>query len=1001
MRFNSIVLVFSLICFASAAHAQLFSFPPTILGAQTYTTNENVPVTVDLNDLTVIDLDNLFYPAGFTLTLYAGANYTIDGPQIIPDKDFVGNLKVPVTVNDGENESAPYDLTVRVLEVPNVVPQITGQRELTTTEGVAITILLTDLTVTDPDNTFPDDFELKVSNGPNYKRNGFRVTPDDGFIGTLLVPVTVNDGEDESDEFELKITVGETPNTAPIIVGQKALSTRQTVPITIALGDLSVTDPDDTYPADFTLTVYEGSNYTFMGTIVTPAASFSGALKVTVSVNDGAAESDKYELTIDVVPNVVPQITAQKTLSSLQNTAITIKPGDITVVDGDNNYPSGFTVTIAGGEHYTFTGLTVTPEASYIGDLIVPITVNDGISSSAPFNLTISIVEPANTAPVISGQDVLSVPEDNSIALVLGNLKVIDPDDVYPTGFTLTIRPPASNAKYTVNANRIIPAENFSGELSVPVTVNDGRDESAVFNVIINVTAVNDAPVITAQKTLSTYINTPITLEVSDFTISDPDDTQFTLKVNQGVLYTVSGNTVTPSLTIPGEINVGIQVSDGEANSAVRNIVIKVINAPNVAPTITAQKPDPLITVQNVAIEIKLDNLLITDPDDKDQTGFKIKIANGANYTVTGRSVKPANNFIGTLQVPVRVNDGTDDSSPFSVEINVIAPSAKPQIIGQSPLTMVEDGSLPIKLEDLIVTDNDDTYPNGFTMQIFNGAGYTIQGSTIVPTKDLNGFLSVNVTVTDDDNKVSDVYGLTILISAVNDAPVISQIETDDISYEPGTEPISLTATFTIEDVDNENLSFAEVGIKPSTYAKGYDHLIFTNTANIRGFFDQDNGKLSLIGYAPLQEYQDAIRSIQYEYDLNLDETGIPVILPRDKQVFFSVNDGQLASETKNRNILMETDVSVEIPNAFTPNGDPDNDTWQVIAKSNPQQCENAEVRVYNRHGQLLFHSIGIEKQWDGSYNGHPLPTDTYFYTVDLNLTYAKKTYTGVVTLIR
>ena len=97
----------------------------------------------------------------------------------------------------------------------------------------------------------------------------------------------------------------------------------------------------------------------------------------------------------------------------------------------------------------------------------------------------------------------------------------------------------------------------------------------------------------------------------------------------------------------------------------------------------------------------------------------------------------------------------------------------------------------------------------------------------------------------------------------------------------------------------------------------------------------------------------------------------------------------------------METTVDIRIPSAFSPNNDTVNETWQVLALSNPQQCENARVRVYDKRGVLLFESRGIEKKWDGTYNGVLLPTDTYYYTVDLNLSYARRTYRGSVTLVR
>ena len=69
------------------------------------------------------------------------------------------------------------------------------------------------------------------------------------------------------------------------------------------------------------------------------------------------------------------------------------------------------------------------------------------------------------------------------------------------------------------------------------------------------------------------------------------------------------------------------------------------------------------------------------------------------------------------------------------------------------------------------------------------------------------------------------------------------------------------------------------------------------------------------------------------------------------------------------------------IPNAFTPNGDFKNDQWNVIALST---YSKASIHVYNRYGQTVFKSIGYAQQWDGTFEGKPLPVGVYFYVIDL-----------------
>ena len=87
-------------------------------------------------------------------------------------------------------------------------------------QGASLTINLSHLQVTDPDNSYPNGFTLKLFNGNNYTLNGNTVTPSIDFSGSLKVPVTVNDGQKESDRFELIINVIRTQNVAPKITGQ-------------------------------------------------------------------------------------------------------------------------------------------------------------------------------------------------------------------------------------------------------------------------------------------------------------------------------------------------------------------------------------------------------------------------------------------------------------------------------------------------------------------------------------------------------------------------------------------------------------------------------------------------------------------------------------------------------------------------------------------------------------------------------------------------------------
>ncbi len=89
---------------------------------------------------------------------------------------------------------------------------------------------------------------------------------------------------------------------------------------------------------------------------------------------------------------------------------------------------------------------------------------------------------------------------------------------------------------------------------------------------------------------------------------------------------------------------------------------------------------------------------------------------------------------------------------------------------------------------------------------------------------------------------------------------------------------------------------------------------------------------------------------------------------------------------------------AVDVPNAFTPNGDGRNDRVYVrgfgIVKLN--------FRIYNRWGQLVFQSTDQTIGWDGYFKGRLQPMDAYGYVVDVEFNNGERvTKKGDITLLR
>lgn len=84
------------------------------------------------------------------------------------------------------------------------------------------------------------------------------------------------------------------------------------------------------------------------------------------------------------------------------------------------------------------------------------------------------------------------------------------------------------------------------------------------------------------------------------------------------------------------------------------------------------------------------------------------------------------------------------------------------------------------------------------------------------------------------------------------------------------------------------------------------------------------------------------------------------------------------------------------VPNAFTPNNDGINDTWDIKYLN---AYPNAVVEIFTRYGNRVFLSYGYTTAWDGRFNGADLPVGTYYYIISPNS--GRKAVTGYLTIIR
>ncbi len=91
-------------------------------------------------------------------------------------------------------------------------------------------------------------------------------------------------------------------------------------------------------------------------------------------------------------------------------------------------------------------------------------------------------------------------------------------------------------------------------------------------------------------------------------------------------------------------------------------------------------------------------------------------------------------------------------------------------------------------------------------------------------------------------------------------------------------------------------------------------------------------------------------------------------------------------------------DPTFLVPNAFSPNGDGINDCFRV---KNYGTVKFADITIYNRFGNLVFHSSNVNDCWDGTYKGNPVDPDNYVYYIKTFNDCGANTKKGNLVLIR
>jgi gliding motility-associated-like protein len=127
-----------------------------------------------------------------------------------------------------------------------------------------------------------------------------------------------------------------------------------------------------------------------------------------------------------------------------------------------------------------------------------------------------------------------------------------------------------------------------------------------------------------------------------------------------------------------------------------------------------------------------------------------------------------------------------------------------------------------------------------------------------------------------------------------------------------------------------------------------------------------------------------AIGGSNYEWSpvesLNIPTIFNPLASPKVSTLYMvKVSDNFGCTVTDSVLVIVDDNISIKIPNAFSPNDDRENDTWVI---ENVKYYPEATMEIFNRWGQVVRKMEGGRNiNWDGkNNNGADLEVGTYFY---------------------
>ena len=576
-------------------------------------------------------------------------------------------------------------------------------------------------------------------------------------------------------------------NQPPVIASDPVLTAMELKPYEYAV---IATDPENDTLGYRLLEAPTAMDITADGIIQwTPEQGDVGSYTITVEVNDGDnAIEQSFTLTVSARDNTPPVITSSPVLEATEEQSYEYQ---LTALDNEND---SFGFSLASGPlglSVSFDGLVQwTPNEGQAGTHEVTVEVIDGLGAAGTQSYTISVSAKPNNAPEILSAPVTTVNED---ALYQYTVLATDPEG---TNLTYRLVEAPTGLALTDNVLNWTTTFDDSGEYPVTIEVEDAEGATASQTFLLTVVDINRPPLFTSVPTLTVAENT-----LYQYTPEATDDDGDVIIIElisgpTGMLLNADGVIEwTPTYDDAGLYDIEITADDGRGGVASDQFQI----------TVTNTNRDPQIT--SMPIELATENTLYSyqveasDDDEQDVIFSLVESPDGMTINDEGLiEWTPEFDDAGDIPVEVAVTDSETTISQAFI-IVVVNTNQLPVAVDQA-LTIVEDTPATITLEAADGDADTLTYTINTTSTL-GAAVLTDAQVDYTPPANSVGVDSFTF-VANDGSGDSESATVSITITAVNDAPVISFIPPLT-----GQENTPYTADVNASDVEGDLLMFS------------------------------------------------------------------------------------------------------------------------------------------------------------------------------------------------